>query len=150
VLRVTVHGLSPATAHELTGTLSDITYRLPPGRRALMLSVLGGEARVRLVGRESLGLTAGVRGQLAQRRFTLESPVSHQGGHAVTSYGAGFGASLAAEKRIGARTFITAGAGHDRFSFRGYDEIERSYNRTAARWTGTGVRLGLMYDFGRK
>jgi hypothetical protein len=149
LVRVTAHELSAGASAALTSTLSDLTYELPPGDRGFQLWVLGADAKVIPIRTPRLRVATSARIQLAQRRFSLVSPSIGAGDIGVTSYGWGYGITASAEFQLGRHLNGSFGVGQDWFRFRKYEELERSYNPTAADWSATAIRFGLSYNFAR-
>ena len=148
--RGTAHKLESSVTGALTNTLSDLLYELPPGDRGFQLYALGMDAKLIPIARPKLRVTTSARIQVAQRRFSLDNPQLRGTKIGITSYGWGYGVTAGSEFRIGRRTIGTVGVGQDWFTFRKYDEIERSYNPTAAKWSATALRLGIVYNFARE
>ena len=149
-VRGTAHQLNASTTQALTSTLSDLLYELPAGERGFQLWTLGMDAKVIPLERPRMRVTTSARIQVAQRRFSLGNPEINGGKIGVTSYGWGYGITAGSEFRLGRRTIGTVGVGQDWYRFRKYEEIERSYNPTAANWSATALRLGIVYNFARE
>jgi hypothetical protein len=147
--RASVHRMDQALMGEVTASLSDAIYRIPSGERGLQLYALGVEARLNLRERQPTQVVLGVRGEAAQRRFSLQS--RRVGNHAigVTSYGFGGGVSASVERRLAGGTVLNLGVTQDFIRFMAYDEIEKPFSPTAATWSGTGLRAGVVHSFRR-
>jgi hypothetical protein len=148
--RGTAHMLDASVTGALTSTLSDLLYELPPGDRGFQLYALGLDAKVIPLARPNLRVTTSARVHVAQRRFSLGNPELRGTKIGVSSYGWGYGVTAGSEFRVARRITGTVGVGQDWFTFRKYEEIERSYNPTAAKWSATALRLGIVYNFARE
>jgi len=148
-VRGTTHRLSAETTAEMSSTLSETAYLLPPGERGLLLFVVGAEPSIGLRERERLRIRVGGRLQVAQRRFSLQRNVVGDHAAAITSYGWGFGGTTSLDLDVTDRLALNAGLGYDWLSFNAYKEIERPTTPTSATWTGMSFRLGVLYAPGR-
>jgi hypothetical protein len=147
--RRTLHRLAPEVTEAALPEQGQWPYVMPPGRRPLALSVAGVESRLMLPRRGAVWPVVSARVQLAHRAFTLQSN-SHEGFDvSIGSTGGALGVTLGGEVLVGGRFAVSAALGHDRMFFGPYGEIERYYNRTAAQWGGTSLRLGIGYALER-
>jgi len=144
--RLSKHSLSAESTATLTRDLGVNTFVLPAGERPLRLFVAGLEPRMPIVDRVGTRVTLGLRVQMAQRSFSIEKPAIGSKPFGVKSLGYGGGPTVSLESLVGRRFALNATMSYDRLVFDGYQELERSGNRTDANWNALTLRIGLLVN----
>jgi hypothetical protein len=146
VARLTLHHLDAGTTQQMTSTLSNNAYVLPPGQRGLQLWVVGVEPRLNVRRMERVSGSVSARVQIAERRFSILKNQVGNNAQGVRSYGFGLGAAAGIEVQVSERFSLAATLAEDWFTFAEYKSIEQATVPTAATWTGTALRLGFVYQ----